>query len=166
MVTAEIGRLDYEVDNRHIRAPIAGLLGEVSTLRIGAVVREGDKLGVVIPQGNLRVVAEFSPSAALGRVRPGQPARLRLDGYPWAQYGSISATVATVASEVRAGHVRVELKVHPERASRIPLQHGLPGSVEVEVEHVSPATLALRTAGRLVSTPPTQSSLADGPQSN
>jgi membrane fusion protein (multidrug efflux system) len=156
VVTAGINRLAHEVENRRIRAPITGLLGDVSPPRIGAVVREGDKLGAVVPQGDLRVVAEFSPSSAVGRVRPGQPARLRLDAYPWAQYGIIAASVGTVGSEVRDGHVRVELTVHLDRGLRIPLQHGLPGSLEIEVERVSPATLALRTAGRIVTIRPTQ----------
>jgi membrane fusion protein (multidrug efflux system) len=37
----------------------------------------------------------------------------------------------------------------------IPLQHGLPGSVEVQVEEVSPAVLVLRTAGQLAASPKT-----------
>jgi membrane fusion protein (multidrug efflux system) len=78
---------------------------------------------------------------------------MRLDGFPWTQYGTIAATVTSVASEVRDGRVRVELTVHPNPASPIPFQHGLPGSVEVEVEHVSPATLLLRVAGKLLAKP-------------
>jgi pyruvate-ferredoxin/flavodoxin oxidoreductase len=96
---------------------------------------------------------EFLPPAALGRIRPGQPARLRLQGFPWTQYGSIGAMVSDVASEVRDGRVRVELVIDPRAASPIPLQHGLPGTVEVEVERVSPATLTLRAAGQLVAAP-------------
>ena len=97
-----IQRLEQEVDRRWIRAPIDGKLGEVAPLRIGAVVHEGEKLGAVVPAGKLRVVANFDPPAALGRIRPGQHARLRLEGFPWAQYGSVSATITNVASEIAA----------------------------------------------------------------
>ena len=82
-------------------------------------------------------------------------ARLRLQGFPWTQYGSIAATVESVGSEVRDGRVRVELAIDPHNHTTIPIQHGLPGSVEVQVEQVSPATLALRAAGRLVTSPKT-----------
>ena len=34
-------------------------------------------------------------------------------------------------------------------ATRIPLQHGLPGKVEVTVEESTPARLVLRAAGKL-----------------
>ena len=149
---AAIERLRYEIERRKIRAPVDGRLGEVAVLRIGAVVGEGEKLGAIVPAGTLRVIAQFPPPAALGRIRPGQPARLRLHGFPWVQYGSIAARVESVASEIREGRVRVELRVAPRQSTPIPLQHGLPGSVEVEVERVTPATLALRAAGQWIAT--------------
>jgi multidrug resistance efflux pump len=153
MAAATVERLGHEIERRRIRAPMAGRLGEVAELRIGSVVREGDRLAAVVPQGELQVVADFLPPYALGRIRPGQPARLRLEGFPWTQYGTLAATVRRVASEVRNGRVRVELSVDVEQASPIPLQHGLPGSVEVQVERVVPATLVLRTAGKLLARP-------------
>ena len=150
---AEIERLQYEIEQRRVRSPADGRLGEVSVLRIGGVVKEGETLATVVPSGTVKVVAQFSPAAALGRIRPGQPARLRLDGFPWAQYGSIGATVSKVGSEVRDRRVRVELLLDPHSASRIPRQHGLPGSVEVQVESLSPAAMALRAAGQMVGEP-------------
>jgi multidrug resistance efflux pump len=152
-VAATVERLAHEIERRHLRAPMTGRLGEVAELRIGSVVREGDRLAAVVPRGDLQVVADFRPPTALGRIRPGQPARLRLEGFPWTQYGSLAATVSRVASEVRSGRVRVELRVDPDGASPIPLQHGLPGSVEVEVEWVAPVTLVLRAAGTLLERP-------------
>jgi membrane fusion protein (multidrug efflux system) len=151
--TATVERLTHEIERRRIRAPMAGRLGEVAGLRIGSVVSEGDRLAAVVPYGELTVVADFPPPSALGRIRPGQSARLRLEGFPWTQYGSLAATVSRVASEVRNGHVRVELAIHPDWASPIPLQHGLPGTVEVQVERVALATLVLRTAGKLLAHP-------------
>jgi multidrug resistance efflux pump len=152
---AMIERLEYEIERRRIRAPITGRLGEVAYLQIGAVVREADKLGAVVPPGALKVMADFLPHTAPGRLQPGQPARVRLEGFPWTQYGAISAKVSNVATEARNGRVRVELAVSPDAASPIPLQHGLPGMVEVAVDRVSPAILVLRTAGLLLAVPRT-----------
>jgi multidrug resistance efflux pump len=152
---ATIERLEYEIERRYVRAPVAGRLGEVAKLQVGTVVREGDRLGAVVPPGTLKVMSDFLPPAALGRIQPGQPAQLRLEGFPWTQYGIVSATVASVANEVRDGRVRVELAVRSDAVPPIPLQHGLPGTVEVEVDHVSPAALILRTAGLLLTVPGT-----------
>jgi multidrug resistance efflux pump len=150
MSVASVKRLEYEVECRRIRAPISGRLGECATLRPGSHISEGQQLGVILPTGKLQVVAEFLPSAALGKVRPGQQALLRLQGFPWAQYGTVSAQVSQVAGEIRDGKVRVELRVNSSSSSRIPFQHGLPGSVEVQIERISPAALILRSAGELV----------------
>lgn len=148
--SATVHRLEYEIERRRIRASVAGRLGECAALRPGSYISEGQKLGIILPSGKLQVVAEFQPSAALGKVHPGQPATLRLQGFPWAQYGVVTTEVSRVADEIRDGKVRVELAVHSRFPSRIPPQHGLPGSVEVEIERVSPATLLLRSAGELV----------------
>src|SRR5262245_47009117 len=147
---AIIERLNHEIELRVGRAPASGKLDETATLQPGQFVREGDKLGAVVPDGKLRAVAEFAPSAAMGRIQAGQRARLRLDGFTWTEYGQVSATVSRVASEPRSGRVRVELAVNPESAPLIPSQHGLPGKVEIEIERVSPAELAMRSVGKML----------------
>ena len=145
--------VDAAAQRGPIRAPIGGTLAEAAVLRVGGVLKEGDKIGIIVPSGRMIVVAQFPPRAALGRLAPGQPAQLRLDGFPWMQWGAVAAKVEHVAGEVRDGSVRVELSVDSSRPTRVPLQHGLPGSVEVAVEQVSPATLLLRTAGSMVAAP-------------
>ncbi len=149
---AMLERLQLEIERRVIRAPVGGELAEVAVIRPGAVVKQGDRLAAIVPVGGLRLVAEYAPASAFGRIRAGQSGRLRLQGFPWTQYGSLPVRVERVAGEVRNGTVRVEMSVDSS-ASRIPLQHGLPGSVEVEVERVSPAVLTLRLAGRLAAAP-------------
>jgi membrane fusion protein (multidrug efflux system) len=121
-------------------------------LSVGSVVDEGEILGRLIPHGTLRVVAEFRPADALGRIRPGQAGRMRLEGFPWTEYGSLPVRVTGVAAETRSDQVRVELGVEG-RPSHAPLQHGLPGRVEVEIERVSPIALLLRGAGRWLDEP-------------
>ncbi len=135
-----------------LRAPIDGRIAEAADLRIGAVVDEADRLAAIVPDSPLRVVAQFAPAAAIGRVRVGQPARVRILGFPWAEYGSIQARVTAVSDELRDGLVRVELGV-AALPPNLPLSHALPGSVEIEVERVRPAWLVLRSLGGLMTRP-------------
>jgi membrane fusion protein (multidrug efflux system) len=148
---ATIARLEVEIEKHLVRASIAGRVGDLVPLPPGAYVGEGQRLATIVPAGDLIIAAEFSPSLTLGRVRPGQPGRLRLDAFPWAQYGTIPATVSRVATEIRDNLVRVEFAVAPDAAQSALVQHGLLGSVEVSVEEVSPASLVLRAAGLLLS---------------
>ena len=144
-------RLENDIQKRLVRAPADGRVVEVAPLQAGSFLEAGDRIGAVLASGRLKIIASFPAAGALGRVRPGQTARLRLAGFPWMQYGTVPATVANVASEVHEGGIRVELDVLPDPSSRIPLQHGLPGTVEVEVERLTPAALALRSLGRRLS---------------
>jgi len=65
---------------------------------------------------------------------------------------------------VRDGLVRVEFAPALSAAPRLALQHGLPGSIEVGIEQVSPAQLVLRAAGRFDASAPAGPPLpASGP---
>lgn len=143
-------RFSEELLRRSITAPVAGRIGEVSPLRPGSVVAPGDHLATVIPSSRLKVVASFEPSVALARIRPGQPAELRLDGFPWTEHGGLPATVTRVSTAARDGRVWVECRLEAAARSRpIPLAHGLPGRLTVEVDRASPAELVLRSVGRI-----------------
>jgi membrane fusion protein (multidrug efflux system) len=158
---ASIARLTHEMVRRQILAPVSGRLGEVTNLSVGTFIQEGERIAAVVPTSALKVVADFVPAVVLGRIRPGQSAHVRLDSFPWAQYGTIAATVVNVASEATNGRVRVELIPSPVHTGPIPLQHGLPGMIEIEVERVAPATLILRAAGQLLAAPGAEQKAAD-----
>jgi membrane fusion protein (multidrug efflux system) len=143
-----IERLVAEIERRIVRAPAAGKVAELAPLSRGTWVDAGTTLATVVAGAELAVEAEFPVAASVGRIRPGQRGRLRLDAFPWARYGSVPVTVARVGAEAREGRVQVELSVDPDAAPGIPLAHGLVGSVEVEVDRVAPYELLLRSAGR------------------
>lgn len=145
-LAASIAVLEAEVQIRFVRSPVAGVLAEVAEINVGSVVTEGQRLCSVLPEGELRVVGKFEPSESLGRVRAGQRAVVRLDAFPWSQFGTVGAEVAEVAREVRDGQVLVTLAAAPPKGA-ITLSHGLTGQVEVIVDHVSPWELVRRGVG-------------------
>jgi multidrug resistance efflux pump len=154
-----VARREREAERRRVRAPVAGRLGDVNAVQIGAIVREGELIAAIVPDGNVRAVADFA-APALGRLRPGQRARLRLDGFAWTQYGHVEGTVRRVASETREQRVRVELTVNRTAGSQIPLRHGMPGIAEIEIERVAPLALLVRSLGRTISGEPVTASTA------
>jgi multidrug resistance efflux pump len=139
---------EEELARRVLRAPVDGVLGEIVPLQAGAVLPSGSHLATLLPSGALRAVAELPAGTALGRVKPGLNARVLLEGFPWLEYGAVPAQVETVASEADShGQLRAELRLFPERNPRVPLQHGMAGTVEIELERVAPLHLLLRTTG-------------------
>jgi membrane fusion protein (multidrug efflux system) len=142
---AKSERLGYDIEQRTVRAPVSGTLAEAAALTVGSIVARGDRICTIVPDGGVKVVAFFQPSVALGRIRAGQPARVRLEAFPWTQYGSAPARVSNVASEPQDGKIRVELLLDLTTPSSLPFQHGLPAEVDVEIERVSPAALVRRS---------------------
>lgn len=146
-LNVSLRELEAEVALCTLRSPIAGRVGDLAAWTRGAFVKPGELIAVVVPEGNMRVVAQFAPDRALGRIKPGQRAQLRLTGFPFTQFGAVHAAVSSVAKEAHEGTIRVELELD-RSVPHIPLQHALPGSLQVEIDHVSPATLAWRAVGR------------------
>ena len=79
---AAVQRLSVEAERYVVRAPASGRLGDVAALHSGSVVQAGQRLGVIVPSGQLIAVAQFSPSSEMGdRHRPYvDAARLWLEG--------------------------------------------------------------------------------------
>jgi membrane fusion protein, adhesin transport system len=148
---ATIARMQQTIERHVVRAPLAGRIGDLAALYPGAYVTEGQRLVSVVPAGALMIVGDFAPASAVGRVRPGQQATMRLDGFPWAQYGSVHATVSRVATEIRDGAVRIEFTPAVTGNPTAIMQHGIPGVIDVAVEQAAPAYLVLRAAGLLLS---------------
>lgn len=143
---AALAAFDHQLAEHRIRAPIAGTLGHASPLNPGVVLARGATVAQIVPDDELRIVAQFR-AAAIGRIAPGQPARMRLDSFPWAEWGALRGEVVSVASEAVGGLVRVECSIDPAAGPAIPREHGLAGALEIEVERVAPATLFARELG-------------------
>jgi membrane fusion protein (multidrug efflux system) len=144
---AAAARLQYSIDQRTLRAPIDGTVAEISALKVGSMVTPGQRIATIVPSGGLKVVGLFRPAEALGRIRAGQVARIRLDAFPWTEYGNVAARVASVAGEPTDGQIRVEFALAAGHNPGIVFQHGLAAAVDVEVDRASPAALVLRSVG-------------------
>lgn len=146
---AVLATLDWEIARRTLRAPIDGIVADIGQLSKGVIVGPNLVLATIVPPAKMRWVATFAPREAVGRIKPGQRARLRLDAFPWTAYGSLDAAVVSVGSEPRAQRVRVELDLVGQNPN-IALAHGMTGIADIEVERLSPLRLLLRLAGQSV----------------
>jgi HlyD family secretion protein len=92
-------KLRFHEDHLELRAPQAGVVKELATTTIGAVVQPGTALLSLVPR-NEPLLAEVSiQNEDIGFVRPGQPARVKLATYPFQKYGTIDGVVRTVIAD-------------------------------------------------------------------
>jgi len=145
---ASQGGLNYYLGNNPAADGMSAVAPEFRRTWTGGL-EDAERIINGVSRVRTRTTAEYrNPPLTLIPYALGQPARLRLDGFPPAQYGSIGAVVSNVARELRDGRVRVELSLAPARNPFVPMQHGAPGTIEVGVEQISPASLVLRAVGR------------------
>jgi membrane fusion protein (multidrug efflux system) len=144
----EVGARSAQADRFTVRAPFAGRVGEVAVRRSGAVVAVGEALATLVPDLDVQAVAFFRPVEALGRIRPGQPAELRLEAFPWTEYGSIAARVVAVEEATLEERVRVELVLVEGGRFDGPRDHGMRATALIETERRSPLHLLVRGLSR------------------
>lgn len=69
-----------DLDNTVVRAPIGGVIGN-RQVRVGRLVVPGAALLDIVPVADVWIVANFKETQ-LALIRPGQRARITVDGYP------------------------------------------------------------------------------------
>ena len=104
---------------------------------------------LISPSGATQLLAAF-PSAVGSELHSGEPAIFRPDVSASMVGRSLRARVSRIDGEVRNGQVQVEFSLKGAVHPYIERQESLPGSVEVEVQRVTPAALLGRSAGQLV----------------
>jgi membrane fusion protein, multidrug efflux system len=77
---AGLDKATHERVRTHVTAPASGWVNNIS-IRPGTVVQAGTPVFAVVEEGNWWVDANFKETD-LARIKPGQPATIRLDMYP------------------------------------------------------------------------------------
>lgn len=79
-----------------VTMPTAGLLTRLHFATPGASVKAGATVATVLPEGNQAFVLAHLANKDVGFVRPGGLARVKVDAYPYAQFGTLEARVTRV----------------------------------------------------------------------
>jgi len=103
---AEIGRLekqqskiDYQGGLLELRAPQAGIVKDLATTTIGAVVQPGTVLVSLVPLHEPLLAEVLIENKDIGFVAVGQAVRLKLAAYEFQKYGFLEGTVRTISAD-------------------------------------------------------------------
>lgn len=126
-----------------IRAPMRGIVNNLSVTTIGGVVRPGEEMFQIIPlDDELFVEAHVKPED-IANVVPGQLATIKFSAYDYTIYGSLDGQVQFISADTfkderRADgnpHYKVTLKVNREglgpREQQILIRPGMQAAVEL-----------------------------------
>jgi HlyD family secretion protein len=97
----ELAAAELAISKATITAPIDGTVTALEIQHPGAMVRAGQQLAAIAPSGARLIVEAQVPNARIGFVEKGLPVKIKLDAFPFQDYGSISGTVMEVSPDAR-----------------------------------------------------------------
>lgn len=93
-------KLGFRSSNLDLRAPQAGIVKDLVTTTLGAVVQPGTVLLSLVPVGD-RLRAEVSVNNEdIGFLRVGQEVRLKLATFPFQRYGMLEGKLESLSADV------------------------------------------------------------------
>jgi len=93
------GKLQYQQGLLELRAPQAGIVKELATTTVGAVVQPGTVLLSLVPQNEPLLAEVLIENKDIGFVVLEQRVRVKLAAYPFQKYGMLEGVVKTVSAD-------------------------------------------------------------------
>lgn len=95
----QIKSLQFQLQQRVIRAPITGTIFQFPIQRAGTVVQPGQLVARIAQRGTSLVLrAQMAPQES-GFLRQGMPVKVKFDAYPFQDYGVVSGRLSWVAPD-------------------------------------------------------------------
>jgi len=124
-----------------LRAPVDGEVQQLALHTVGGVVKAGDTLLVIVPEGPALEVEALVLNKDIGFVREGQDTAVKLDAFPFTRHGSLEGTVISVGEDAVQNEllgpvypVRIRIDRNGIRVENreVRLSSGMAASVEVQ----------------------------------
>lgn len=95
----QIKSLQFQLQQRVLRAPIDGTIFQLPIQRAGAVVQIGQAIAQIAPNGASFVLRAKMTSQESGFLRVGLPVKLKFDAYPFQDYGVVQGRLSWIAPD-------------------------------------------------------------------
>lgn len=82
-----------------LTAPVSGTVQQLAVHTAGGVVTEAQPLMVIVPEGAAVTAEVVLDNKDVGFVREGQQAEVKLETFTFTRYGTVPATVQTIAAD-------------------------------------------------------------------
>jgi hemolysin D len=102
-LSQQLTKADETLRDMTLRAPIDGIVYASAVTTIGQVVRSGQQLMQIVPEGAPLEIVAYVLNTDIGFVRVGQPAVIKIDTFPYTRYGTIAGTVTKIAADAISG---------------------------------------------------------------
>ena len=88
-----------KLGERFLYAPVAGVVSSLNVRNIGEVVQPGQTIAEISASKAPLVLLADLPNQEAGFVKPGMPVQVKLDAYPYQDYGVVPGRVVSTAAD-------------------------------------------------------------------
>ena len=118
--------------------PVTGTIAEITVRKAGEVVTAGTAVATIVPDGVPLMVETRATNKDIGSVRPGVTARIKVDAYPFQQFGTARAQVTKVLPSAGTdGSFVVQLELLDQALTVAGSQHRLFPGLTVQADLVT-----------------------------
>ncbi|NJL02853.1 MAG: HlyD family efflux transporter periplasmic adaptor subunit [Spirulinaceae cyanobacterium SM2_1_0] len=96
-LNSQIARLEQTLQYQEVRAQVSGTVFDLQAYR-GFVATPSEPLLSIVPTDNL-IAEVFITNKDIGFVRKGMPADVRIDSFPFSEFGDIKGEVVSIGSD-------------------------------------------------------------------
>ncbi|MBF2025180.1 MAG: HlyD family type I secretion periplasmic adaptor subunit [Oscillatoriales cyanobacterium C42_A2020_001] len=148
-VNSKLNQIKLDLKNQDLRAPIDGVVFNLEPKIPGGVTQPGQALLQVVPNETLTAKVQVA-NADMANIRVGLPVDVRIDAYPFTEYGAVKGVVSKVGSEaikpngqtpgptVFPVEVRLERQFLERRTERLPITPGMSLVAMIKVRQRAP----------------------------
>lgn len=149
-VNAQLSQLQTDLRSQDLRSPVDGIVFNLGPKLPGVVAQPGQALLQVVPNESLIARVQVANSD-IANIQTGTPVELRIDAYPFTEYGSVEGMITKVGREALTLNAPesdnqtvfpVEIKLHHQflerRTERFPFVPGMTLVANIKVRQRAP----------------------------
>lgn len=148
-INAKLSQTQLDLKAQDLLAPADGIVFELGPKLPGVVSQPGQTLLQVVPNESLTAQVRVA-NADIANIRVGMPVDVRIDAYPFTEFGSVKGVVSKVGSEavklseqapgptVFPIEVQLDRQFLERKAQRFPLTPGMSIAALVKVRQRAP----------------------------
>jgi HlyD family secretion protein len=105
-VNAQLSQIQMDLKNQDVRSPVDGMVFNLGPKLPGMVVKPGQELLQVVPNESLMARVQVANSD-IANLQIGTPVEVRIDAYPFTEFGSVAGVITKVSREAIAPNAQV-----------------------------------------------------------
>lgn len=139
-----LAQVQNQLRNEVLKAPISGVVFDLKPDNDRYVAQNAEPLLKIVPSGNLSAQVNVS-NQDIGFIKAGLPVKVRVDAFPYTEYGEIPGEVSQVGADalpptelIRTYHFPVDIELsrsvlRTREGTTIPLQSGMTVSTNLKL---------------------------------